>query len=74
MNKAPDGAVVDEVSSDEGTITPTGEPEREAGECGGPNPNPMGGAGAVGSAGARPRRTTLQNVLAGITLLKTSTP
>ena len=58
MNKAPDSAVVEEVSSDEGTITPTGDPEIEAGECGGPNPNPMGGAGAgaVSSAGAHPRR------------------
>ena len=55
MNKAPDGAVVGEVSSDDDrTITPTGEPEREAGEHG--DPNPMGGAGAVSGAGARPRR------------------
>ena len=53
MNKAPDGAVVDKVSSDDGTITPGG-PEREAGEHGGPNP--MGGAGAVSGAGACPHR------------------
>ena len=46
MNKAPDGAVMDESSSDKGTITPAGEAEKEVGKHGDPNPNPAGGAGA----------------------------
>ena len=46
MNKAPDGAVMDESSSDEGTITPAGDAEKEVGKCGDPNPNPASGVGA----------------------------
>ena len=57
MNKAPDGAVLGDVSSDEeGNRNPAGGPEIEAREHGVPNPHPMGGAGAVGGAGARPCR------------------
>ena len=57
MAKAPDGTVLGEISSDdEGNCNPTGNPEIEAGEHGVPNPHPMGGAGAVGGAGARPHR------------------
>ena len=55
MAKAPDGAVVGDIfSDDEDRTAPTGEPEREAGER--RDPNLMGGAGAVSGAGARPRR------------------
>ena len=32
MPKAPDGAIMDESSSDDGTITPAGEAEKEAGK------------------------------------------
>ena len=57
MDKAPDGAVVGDISmDDEGNHNPTGGPEIEAGEHGVPNPHPMGGAGAVGGAGAHPCR------------------
>ena len=55
MNKAPDGAVLGEIfSDDEDNRNPAGGPEIEAGERRGPDP--IGGAGAVGGAGARPRR------------------
>ena len=50
MLKAPDGAVVDESSSNEGAGAAVGGAEREAEECEGRNPNPTSGAGA------RPRR------------------
>ena len=55
MNKALNGAVLEEISSDdEGNRNPAGGPEIEAGER--RDPNLMGGAGAVSSAGARPHR------------------
>ena len=46
MPKALDGAIMDESSSDNGTITPVGEAEKEAGKREDTNPNPAGGAGA----------------------------
>ena len=55
MAKAPDGAIIGDIfSDDEDRTAPPGEPQREAGERRGPDP--MGGAGAVSGAGARPRR------------------
>ena len=44
MNKAPDGAVMDESSSDEETVPPMVGAEKEVERC--RDPNPTGGAGA----------------------------
>ena len=52
MPKALDGAVMDESSSDNGTITPAGEAEKEAGKC--KDPNPASGAGACPCQECRP--------------------
>ena len=50
MPKAPDGAIMDESSSDEGTVPPIGgamgSAEKEGERHGDPNPNPASGAGA----------------------------
>ena len=46
MNKAPDGAVMDESSSDEETVPLVVGAEKEVGKCRDPNPNPAGGVGA----------------------------
>ena len=62
MARAPDGAVIGDIHSDDDdpAIDPAGDPEREAEERRDPNPRvgagAIGGAGAVGGAGARPRR------------------
>ena len=72
MAKAPDGAVVGDLfSDDEDRTAPTGEPERQAGEC--RDPNLMGGAGAVGSAGAVLAETALPNIHADLAPLKIQT-
>ena len=46
MPKAPDGAIMEESSSDDGMITPVGEAQKEARKREDTNPNPAGGAGA----------------------------
>ena len=52
MNKAPDGAVMDESSSDEETVPLLGGAEKEVERFGDPNPNPN----PAGGAGAHPHR------------------
>ena len=62
MARAPDGAVIGDIHSDDDdpAIDPAGNPEREAEERRDPNPRvgagAVSGAGAVGGAGARPHR------------------
>ena len=44
MDKAPDGSVIQESSSDEETVPPMGGAGKDAGKCG--DGNPASGAGA----------------------------